>query len=49
MCKEGERELHMREVCNAHCVYGIYIYIGKVCRANMSDINLQSGSEVGKK
>ena len=37
--KLREREMHVREVCNAHCVYGRNVY-GIVCRENMSDINV---------
>ena len=51
--KLRDREMHMREVCNSHCVYGRNVY-GIVCRENMADINVhvrevKSSSEVGKK
>ena len=51
--KLRERETHVREVCNAHCVYENNVK-GILCRENMSDINVsvrevKSSSKVGKK
>ena len=49
MCKEVALE---GIACEGVMQFTLFIwdnYIGKVCRENMSDINLQSGSEVGKK
>ena len=51
--KLRKREMRVREVCNAHCVYGRNVY-GIVCRENMADINVRvrevkSSSKVGKK
>ena len=38
--KLREREMHVREVCNVHCIYGRHV-MGIVCRENMSDINVR--------